>query len=106
MRLFITFITILGALPTLVRWTVQGRISVEMAAIFAVGLVALLSMGSRAFRIFGPIIALVAFGLQYADDGTWQNFWAPIIALLPLSVALFGIFIMFRGFSAKRQRED
>lgn len=96
MQFLLIFVSILGLLPVLVRWTVQGKISVQTAAILAVLLVFLLAIGSRAFRV-------MAFGLQYADNGTWQSFWGVISTLLPLGVALFGIHIVFGALRANKK---
>jgi hypothetical protein len=104
MRLIFVFVTILAMLPTLLKWTMQGKISVMTAGVLAVLLVFLLSLGSRAFRILAPALGLAAFGLQYADEGTWNSFLRPIAMLLPLGMVLFGIYIMFSGFGGKKKR--
>lgn len=101
MRPFIAFITILGMLPSLVRWTVQGNISVHAAAGLAILMVILLSIGSRAIVFTGPIIALAAFGLQYAPKQSLDGLWRPVMALLPLAITLFGIYLMFAGLKRK-----
>lgn len=106
MRLLIVFVTILAMLPTLVRWTAQGKMSVSTAAITAVLLVFLLSMGTRVLRLMLPVVGLAAFGLQYADDGTLKSFWGAIAALLPLGIALFGFYIMFSGLRGNKRRYD
>jgi hypothetical protein len=104
MRLLFIFVTILGTLPTLIRWTVQGKLSVQTAALLAVLLIFLLSLGNRTFRILAPIVGLAAFGLQYADEATWNSFFRPIALLLPLGMALFGFYIMFTGFTSRKKR--
>ena len=67
------------------------------AALLAILLVFLLSIGSRAFKFIIPFVALTAFAVQYADSATWDGILKPMMALLPLGIALFGIYIIFRG---------
>lgn len=102
----VSFVTIIGMLPSLIRWVMNGSISIQAAALLMLLIVVLLSLGSRAVTFTGPVIAVIAFALQYAPEQTWPGLLTAASALLPLGIALFGIYIMLSSFRHKHAIRD
>lgn len=105
-RGIVAFVTILGILPALARWTINGSMSIQTAGLLMILMVALLSLGSRGIAFTGPVIAVLAFGLQYAPQQTWKGIWYAVASLLPLAIGLFGIYLMLASFRKKRCRRS
>lgn len=105
-RGIVAFVTIIGMLPSLIRWVVNGSISIHAAGFLMLLMVFLLSLGSRAIAFTGPVIAVTAFALQYTPQQTWGGLFRTASTLLPLGIALFGIHIMLGSFRHKREIRD
>lgn len=98
MQTLFAWLAILGFLPLILRAAMNGTLSVEWAAILLILLVVAVRIGVKkfVFKVVVPIAAVVILAAQYAKGDT-KTFGANLSALLALSLALLGFYIMLRG---------
>jgi len=77
----------------------NGTLSVEWAGLLMLLMVVAVCMGVKkfVFKVVVPVAAVIIFAAQYAN-GDKKTFEANLSALLALSLALLGFYIMLRGF--------
>jgi hypothetical protein len=98
------WLAILGFLPLIVRATMAGTLSVELAVLLTLLMVVAVCIGVKkfVFKVAVPIAGVVILSAQYAHGDT-QTFWANLSALLTLSLVLLGFYFIISGlFRSKR----
>lgn len=102
MRPLLAWLAILGALPFVIRAGLNGSLSAEQAAILLVLFVVALALRVRLSRIVIPVAGVLVLAAQYSH-GDPKVFQANLGALLALSLAMLGIYIMI---PKRRRRQD
>lgn len=104
MALFFDALLLLSLFLWVMRAVEHGAISVNHAALVLVVLAALvgvsramgISLARLVFRVAVPVVSLLIF-LIWNTDGSSAQMASLFFALLPVIIAMLGIYIMFRG---------
>ena len=112
MRLLWDFLLIISIAVWVLGLALYGYLSTQHAALVLFLLVLFIAMikigGSlgrlirKLFRILLPIATLVVF-VTVQGQGNWNQIRAIFALLLPLFIALFGIYIMFHGLFGRKR---
>ncbi|MBI2924306.1 MAG: hypothetical protein HYY24_01225 [Verrucomicrobia bacterium] len=102
MRIFLAWLAILAALPFVIRAGMNGVLSAEAAAILLLLVVFAFGFKIKLTRVLLPIAGVVVLAAQYSG-GDSRSFKANLGALLAVSLALLGIYIMISPKGPKKR---